>query len=209
MREDHASAQPVGRVHRLPRLPGLAAEPDREVRPKEVRLLEVQPDAAVERRPLGLGPRVPRATEEVEMVPADARARLLLGAVPDAERHALMLGLSNRHARRYLEGLLVAVLGGLDVRELEELHAIQLALALAHLAAPEQIAGFVRELPLDDLLAHALVAVDLDRPEVRQRAGRGDDPETRTFWSNRLLVKLDLGVRVPAIAQHVGDALAH
>src|SRR5262245_1598449 len=155
MREDDASTQPVGRVHRLPGLPRLASETQREIRAEEIGLLEVRPHTAVERRPLPLEPGVARAAGEVHVVPPDTRPRPFLAAVPDAPGEALVLALGDGHARGNLDRLLVALLARLDVRELEQLHAIQLALALAHLGALEQVARLERELPFDHVLVHA------------------------------------------------------
>ena len=86
------------------RVPVLRLAAEREVRGEEVRLVEVEPHAPIERRPPRVHARCARAAEEVEVVVLGVDARLFLGAVPHAEIHALMLALGDRDARRDLSG---------------------------------------------------------------------------------------------------------
>src|SRR5580765_1897073 len=112
---------------------------------------------------------MPRAAEEIEVIPAQRRARLFLRAVADAGREAPMLPLGDRDECRHLGQLLRLVLLRLDVGELKQLHPVQLPLRLAHLAAREDLARLVRELPAEDVLANALLAFDFDGAEMRER----------------------------------------
>ena len=61
-------------------------------------------------------------------------ARLLFGAVADAEVDALMLAFGDRDAHRHFVGLLLRV-QRLDVRELEQLEAVEPPLRVLHHAA--------------------------------------------------------------------------
>ena len=66
------------------------------MRAEEVRLGVLEPHAAIERRPFRLDAGVPRAAKEIQVVPAQRRARLFLGAVADARREPPMLALGDR-----------------------------------------------------------------------------------------------------------------
>ena len=79
------------------------------------------------------------AAEEVDVVVLGVDARLLLGAVPDAEVHALVLALGDGHADRDFVGLLFLV-QRLDVGELEQLESVQPPLRILHDAALEELA---------------------------------------------------------------------
>ena len=140
-----------------------------KVRAKKIRLVEIEPDAAIERRPAHVRAGRPRAAEEVHVVVLGVDARLLLRAVADAEVHALVVALRHRHADRHFVGLLLRV-QRLDVGELEQLHAVQPPLRVLHDAALIEIAGLERQLAADDVLVDALVADDFHRPEMRELA---------------------------------------
>ena len=103
---------------------------------------------------------------------------LFLGAVADAEVHALMVALRDRHADRHFLGLLFLV-QRLDVGELEQLEPIQPPLRILHHAALEQVAGLERQLAPDDVLVDALVADDFDRAEMRERSRLGAERQHR------------------------------
>ena len=67
----------------------------------------------------------------------------------------------------------------------------------------------VRELPANDVLANALLAVDFDRTEMRQRARRRREARPCTWLSaGALLRDVDFRVRVAVVAQRVERALA-
>src|SRR3954469_1782709 len=94
-----------------------------------------------------------RAAKQVDVIPAGARPRLLLGAVADTERHLLVLGLGHGDTHRHFWRLIRPFLLPGDIDELEELESIELPLALAHLLARKQVAGLERQLARDDVLA--------------------------------------------------------
>src|SRR5688500_3720589 len=104
------------------------------------------------------------------MLPAKPRPALFFGAVADAGGHVAVLPLRDDdsdgyllvHQRRFLERC--------DVGKLEELEAVQLPLAVAHVAAGESIAGPERHLPPNHVLADTDGAVHIDRTEVRKHA---------------------------------------
>jgi hypothetical protein len=87
---------------------------------KEVGLVEIDADAAVERRPARVDTGRSRPAEEVQVVILGVDAGLLFGAVADAEVHALMIALRDRDPDRHVVGLLLRV-DRFDVRELEQL----------------------------------------------------------------------------------------
>ena len=68
-------------VRRREGVPLLRLGAEREVRAEEVRLVEVEPHAAIERRPAHVRAGRPRAAQEVHVVVLGVDARLLLGAV--------------------------------------------------------------------------------------------------------------------------------
>jgi hypothetical protein len=112
-----------------------------------------------------------RAAEEVHVAPVGLDAPLLLGAVPDAEVHLPVLSLGDGDTRRNLRGFCPFGTHRFDVCELEDFERIKIPLALEEFALPEQLAGVERELASDDAVVHAGVALDLNRPVVRDRAG--------------------------------------
>ncbi len=142
------------------------------------------------------------------MVPPQRRARLLLRAVPDARRQPLVLALADRDARRYIRQLLRLVFLRLDVRELEQLHVVQLPLRFAHLAPREEVAFLVGELPADDVFADRFLAFDFNRAEVRQHARRRRERDVHLVAAGALLRDVHLGVRIAVVAQEVERALA-
>src|SRR5207244_12976808 len=115
--------------------------------------------------------------QEVQVSPAQRRARFLLRPVADARRQPAVLAFGDGHLRRHFSGLERLVFLRLDVGELKELEVVQLALRLAHLLAREEVPFLIGELPPNDVLADAFLAVDLDRTEMRERSrrrGEGD-----------------------------------
>src|SRR5687768_10583493 len=104
------------------------------------------------------------------MVPADARAHLLLAAIAHARRQPLVLAFSDDDRRRDLRRLLGRVRLRLDVDELEQLEAIELLLARANLLPAVDVAWLERELATDDVLADAADAGHRHVAEVRERS---------------------------------------
>ena len=105
-----------------------------------------------------------RAAEEVDVAPVGFHAGALLGAVAEAEVHLAVLAFGDGDARGNLGRLLPFLANRLDVGELEDLERVELALALEQLALTEQVAAAERQLPADDLVADARVALNLERP---------------------------------------------
>ena len=103
------------------------------------------------------------------MVVLGVDAPFLFRPVADAEVDPMVLPFRDRHARGDFHRLQLGI-ERLDVDELKQLHAIQPALRFLDNAAPIEIAGLEGELALDDALAHALVAGDFDRAEIRALA---------------------------------------
>src|SRR5262245_9369777 len=101
MEQRDSPAKRVERVDRLVVLPRLPLESQGEVRAQEVRLLVCTAHPPTERRPCCFEAQLSSATEKIDMVPADPRARLFFAAVPDAKRDALLLALSHRDAHRH------------------------------------------------------------------------------------------------------------
>ena len=126
-------------VRRRKGVPLLPFAAQREVRAKQVRLVEIEADAAIERRLAPVRAGGARAAEEIHMVVFGVDARLFFGAVADAEVDALVLALRDRDARRHF-GRLQLLVERLDVGELEQLHAVQPPLGVLHQAAPVEIA---------------------------------------------------------------------
>ncbi len=141
------------------------------MRTEQERLVEIEPDAAVERRIAHVRAGRARAAEEIQVVVFGIDATLLFRAVADAEVHALVIAFRDRHSRRDLVGLQLRILR-LDVGELEQLHAVQPPLRILHDASVVEVARLERELAADDVVAHALVAGDIDLAEVRDLARR-------------------------------------
>ena len=191
----------VGRRIRVPILPGPA---ERKVRREEIRLRELEPDAAVERRPARVRGCRARAAQEVHVPVLGVDARLLLAPVADAELGPLVVAFGNGHPRRHLVRLLVHF-RRLHRDELEQLHPIQTALRLLDQTAAIQIARLVGELTLDHPLADAAVAGDRDRSEVRQLAGLGVERDVGILARRAAepFVDRDTGVREAVIAQLV------
>ena len=133
------------------------------------------------------------------MVVLGVDARLLLGAVADAEVHALMVAFGDRHADRHVLRLLLRV-QRLDVRELKQLQPVEPALRVLHDAAPVEFARLEGQLAADDVFADALVADDFDRPEMRELAGLGGEGQRRLPRSSAVvLVGRDLAVGIAVI----------
>ena len=147
---------------------------------KEVGLVEIDADAAVERRPARVDAGRSRPAEEVHVVILGVDAGLLFGAVADAEVHALMIALRDRDTDRHVLGLLLRV-DRLDVRELEQLEPVEAPLRVLDDAAAVEIAGLECQLPADDVFPDALVADHFERTEVRHR------PRLRREGQRRLL----------------------
>ena len=114
-----------------------------------------------------------------------------------------MVALADSHARRHFFWLLID-LERLDRHELKQFHPIETALRVLHQAAPVQVAGLVGDLALDDAIADAAIAGDLDRPEMRELTGLGHERQGRVLAGRAgALVDQHLGVRVAVIAQFV------
>jgi hypothetical protein len=96
----------------------------------------------------------------------------------------------------------------LDVRELEELHSVQLPLRFAHLASRKDVAFLVRQLPANDDVVDALLTVNLNGTEVCQRAGRRSERDLHLPVTRALLRYVHLRVRITVIAQRVERTLA-
>ena len=110
-----------------------------------------------------------RAAEEIDVAPVGFHAGALLGAVAEAEVHLAVLAFGHGDARRDLGRLLPCLANRLDVGELEDLERIEPALALEQLALAEQVAAAERQLPPDDLVADARVALNLERTVMGER----------------------------------------
>src|SRR5262249_30874172 len=149
------------RVDRFDRLPRLAVEGAREVRREEVWLRHIHAHAAIERRPFPFDAGVARAAQEIEVLPLDARTGLLLGAAPNARPQPLMLRFADGDYGRNLRRRAHLIRLRLDVDELEELQAVQLVLAVAHLRATVDISLLEGQLAPDDVLANALDTVEI------------------------------------------------
>src|SRR5688572_14069406 len=108
---------------------------------------------------------MPRAAEEVDVVPAQSGPALFLGAVTDTEVHLAVLAFRHGHAHRDIRRQ-CRLLTRLDVHKFEQFQPIQLPLALTHLPAGEHIPRRKRELAPDNVLADADMAVDFDRAEM-------------------------------------------
>src|SRR6266540_7547107 len=112
---------------------------------EEIGFAVIHPHPAVEGRPLRLEAGVLRPAEDIQMVPADPGPGLFFTAIADAEGHLLVLAFGDRDAHGHLRRLLFPFLLPFDVDELEELEAVQLALALAHFLAGEELARLERQ----------------------------------------------------------------
>src|SRR5207244_6122312 len=99
----------------------LAAQ--REMRPEQERLVEIEPDAAIERRPADMRAGGPGRAEEVHMMVLGVDARLFFSAPADAEVDPLMLPFGYGDFCRDLRRLLLRV-QWFNVGELEQLHAV-------------------------------------------------------------------------------------
>src|SRR5262249_48666675 len=152
------AADGVLRVDRFGRLPRLAVERAGEPGREQIRLREIRAHAAIERGPLGFDARVPRAAEEVQVLPTNPRARLLLAAVADARGQPLVFALADGDMHRDIGRLRRLIPLRLDVHELEELHAVELLLAVANLVAAVELPRLERQLAPDDDLVDAVHA---------------------------------------------------
>src|SRR5919201_6016047 len=122
------------------------------MRAEEVRLVELETNAAIERRVAHVRAGRSRAAEEIQMVILGVDAPFLLRPVPDAEVHAVVAPFRDGDARRDVLRLQLGI-HRLDVRELKQLETVQTPLRLLHETAPVQIPGLERELALDDAIA--------------------------------------------------------
>src|SRR4029077_4547172 len=103
----------------------------------DVRLREIEPQAAVETRPSSMRAGRSRAAEEVQVMVLGVDAPLFLGPVADAEIHTLMVALRDGDPHRHLVGLQLGA-QRLDVGKLKQLEAVEPALRfLDHAAAIE------------------------------------------------------------------------
>src|SRR6476620_4093844 len=137
------------------------------MRRKEVRLVEVETDAAIERRPAAMHAGGACSAEEVHMVEFRVDARLLLSTVTDAEIQPLVFAFGHGDFRVH-DGTLLLRIDRFDVDELEQLHRVEAALRFLDNTAAVEVALLEGELPLDDAITHARVADELHLPEVRQ-----------------------------------------
>src|SRR3954453_4186902 len=86
-------------IRRSVGVPVLRFRAERKVRSKEVRLVEVEADAAIERRPTAVRAGGTRTAKEVHVMDLGVDPALLLGAVSNAEVHTLVLSLGHGDAR--------------------------------------------------------------------------------------------------------------
>src|SRR4029453_1097340 len=155
----------------MPRLPG-----QREIvaGSEKIWLLEVHTDALVERGIAGLDAGGACAAGECHVPPVDLDATFFFAAVPNAEIDLPVFSLGHGHTRWHIDGLLVGT-QRLHVGEVEELRTVEFALTLLQRTLPEQLAGAIRELAPDDIVADAGVALDFYGSETRQLTGvRGE-----------------------------------
>jgi hypothetical protein len=66
----------------------------------------------------------------------------------------------------------IGVFERFDVGELEQLHPVQLPLALAHFLARERLVRLERELTPEDVLSNGALTANVDHAEVREGTGR-------------------------------------
>src|SRR5215208_2396261 len=147
------------------------------MRRQEVRLAIIDANASIERRPLRLDSQLLRASEHIAVIPANARACLFFRAIADTGGDLVVLPFCDRDANRYFLVHQHRFLERLDVRKLEQLESVQLALALPHRAASEPIVRLERQLPSDHVLTDRGEASDVDLTKVRQHAWRRVDDE--------------------------------
>src|SRR5262245_4081459 len=122
-------------------------------------------------------------------------------SIAHAKIQPLVSAFGHRHARAELRILLILI-QRLDVYELEQLLAVQATLADLDEASLIQIAGSVRQLTLDDAVAHARVAHDLDRAEISQRTGLALKCDRRLLWrAPWRLARRHAGVRIAVLAK--------
>ena len=119
-----------------------------------------------------------------------------------------MLPLGDRDECRHIGELLRLVLLRLDVGELKQLHPVQLPLRLAHFAAREDLARLEGELPANNVLGNALLALDFDGTEMREHARRRRERDPHLVSTGALLRDVDFRVRVALVAQRVERTLA-
>ena len=91
--------------------------------PEEVRLIEIDAQAAVERRPPRVRAGRARAAQEIQMVVLAVDAALFFGAVADAEVHPLMIAFGDGNAGRHFARMLLLV-ERLHVGELKQLQPV-------------------------------------------------------------------------------------
>src|SRR5688572_15049452 len=98
-----------------------------------------------------------------------------------------MLALRDRNSDRHVGCLWRLVFLRLDVHEFEQLEAVQLPLALPHLAQREDVTWLERQLPANDVLVDADFAFDFDRSETSKRTGFRLEDDTAQFVARLLL----------------------
>ena len=107
---------------------------------KKYRLVEIELDAAIERRPAHMRARAAGGAEEIQTVIFGVDARLLFGAVADAEVHAVVRSLGDGDLHRHF-GRLPLERDRFDVDELKQRHAVQTPLRVLDLAPLVDVAG--------------------------------------------------------------------
>ena len=175
---------------------------------QEVRLAIVGADAAIQRRPLGLDAGLLRPAEDVAVLPANTRAGAFFRAVADAGGDLPVLSLRHRDADGHFLVHQHRLFERLDVRELEQLEPVQLALAFAHLTPRIAIARLERQLTTDDVLADRCLAADVDFAEVRQHARHRVDNQTTPVGRGLFVAQRDLRIGIAIVAKRVERAFA-
>ena len=204
VRHHHLRADHVRPVRRRQRVPVLARYTDRKVRREEVRLVELETDAAIERRPPRVHRRHAGAAHEIEMPVLGVDPGAFLASVAGAEIHPLVFAFGHRHTGWEVLGLLIRF-ERLHRHELEQFHAVQTPLGVLNQAAAVEIAGLIGELTLDHAFADAAVSGDRHRPKARQLPGLGIERDLGipARAASQTLVDGDPRIRVAVIAQLV------
>ena len=140
------------------------------MRGEEIRLVEIEANAAIERRPSRVRACQARAAEKVHVVILGVDAPFLFRPVADAKVDPLMFtfghGDANRHLGRLTSGLSGSMLANWNSsspysRRCESCSSRPLI----------QVAALEGQLTFDDARADGLVALNLDRADMRQLAG--------------------------------------
>ena len=142
------------------------------------------------------------------MLPADARAGLLLGTVADAGGDLPVLAFRHRNPNRHFLVHQHRLFQRLDVDELEQLEPVQLPLAFAHLPAGEPIAGLECQLAADHMLVNAGKSPDVDFAEPRQHPRHGFERHRATPGTSLRFDQRHLGVGIAFVAKDVERTLA-